>query len=313
MTPFASLRAAVRRAGRAVAAGALGLGLVAALAPLPAAAQAPAEAAPAPAPALWAVRDADSTIWLFGTVHLLRPDAAWMSDGVAAAFEAADELVLELDDPGDQAAAMPLIQQYGLDPENPLSSRLSEAEFARLDAAARTVGLSGPALDPMRPWLASLTLSMAPLMAAGYDPAAGVDMVLRAQALEAGKPVRGLETMEQQIRFFAEMDEAKQLAFLRETLDSFAEAAEMLDGMAAAWAAGDAEALFAEGGAEMKAAHPELYDVLLTRRNADWADQIETMLEGSGTHFVAVGALHLAGPDSVQRQLEARGHRVERH
>lgn len=314
MIPFASLRAAIRRVGRLAAAGALGLGLVAALTPLPAQAQAPAEAAAAArsAPALWVLRDADSTVWLFGTVHLLRPDATWMDDTIAAAFASADELVLELEDPGDQAAVLPLVQQYGLDRENPLSGRLTETEFQRLDAAARSVGLSGAALDPMRPWLAGLTLSLSRLTAEGYDSAVGVDMVLRARAVATGTPVRGLETPEQQMRMFAEMDDERQLAFLRETLETFDRAIEILDGMAAAWAAGDPEALFAEGGAQMKADHPDLYATLLTRRNADWADQIEALLEGSGTHFVAVGALHLAGPDSVQRQLEARGHAVER-
>lgn len=293
-------------------AAAAGVGLAAGLLLAPAAARAQTEAADAPRPALWVVRDHDSTIWLFGTVHVLRPDAVWMDARIAAAFDGADELVLELTDPGDQATAMPLIQQYGLDPANPLSSKLSEADLARLDAAARAIGLSAAVLDPMRPWLASLTLSMAPLQAAGYDPNAGVDMVLRAHALEAGKPVRGLETMEQQIRFFAEMDEDRQIAFLQETLDTYAEAAETLGALAAAWAAGDPDTLFAEGAARMRAEHPELYEVLLTRRNADWADQIEALLAGSGTHFVAVGALHLAGPDSVQAQLEARGVRVER-
>lgn len=302
---IAALKAASARILRAGAGAALGLGLVAAA--LPAAAQ-----VAAPNPALWVVTDEDSTIYLFGTVHLLRPDAEWMTPAVRDAFASADELVLELEDPNDQAAVVPLIQQYGLDPANPLSSRLTAEEFAALDAAARAMNLSGAALDPMRPWLAGLTLSVAPLVAAGYDPAAGVDTVLRARALEAGKPVRGLETMEQQIRFFAEMDEAHQMAFLRETLAGYAEAAEMLDGLAAAWAAGDADALYAAGGAEMKAEYPELYEVLLTRRNGDWADQIETLLDGSGTHFIAVGALHLAGPDSVQRQLAARGLEIER-
>ena len=58
---------------------------------------------------------------------------------------------------------------------------------------------------------------------------------------------------------------------------------------------------------EMKTDAPAAYDALLVRRNANWAGQIETLLKGSGTAFIVVGAAHLAGADSVQSMLEARG------
>jgi len=290
---------------------ALGVGLLASALPDVAWSQEAAQAAvPVTAtrgPALWVVRDADSTVYLFGTVHLLRPGGDWMTPTVSEAFDSADELWLEIEDPTDQAAAAPLIMQHGLSPQTPLSSLLTAEEFARVDEAARALGLTGEAMDPMRPWLAGITLAMAPLVQAGFDPQAGVDVVLRGHALEAGKPIHGLETMEQQLMFFANMSRDDELAFLRSTLEDYENSATMLDQMSAAWAAGDPDALYDLGGAEMKTEYPSIYDLILTRRNADWAGQIQTELEGSGTVFIAVGALHLAGPDSVQAQLAARG------
>ena len=315
MSLISSLSDGVCRLARLGAGAALGVGLIVGLAPDRALAQTAEAVVPATAqsrPALWVVRDADSTIYLFGTVHLMRPGSDWMTPEVTQAFEGADELWLEIEDPGDAAAAQPLILQYGLSPQTPLQSVLTSEEFARLDQAAQSIGLSAAALNPMRPWLAGLTLSVAPLTRAGYDPQAGVDMMLRARAVEVGKPIRGLETMEQQIRFFAELPEADQVAFLRETLASFDQAETMLDAMAGAWAMGEPDALYALGGDEMKAQYPHFHDVILTNRNADWAGQIQEELAGSGTVFMAVGALHLAGPDSVQAQLATRGVQAER-
>lgn len=295
---------------------ALGLGLVLSAAPDVALAQdtsAPAITEnTASHPALWVVRDADSTIYLFGTIHLMRPGHDWMTPQIAEAFNSAQTLWLEIEDPADQSAVAPLIMQYGLSPAEPLSSRLTPEEFAELDRIGQTVGMSGAMMDPMRPWLAGLSLSMAPLMQAGYDPSAGVDVLLRADAVESGKPIRGLESAEQQIRFFADMSPEDELTFLRSTIETFDTSTAELDQMAAAWSAGDPEAIYALGGAEMKAEYPSIYALILTNRNADWVNQIQTELAGSGTVFMAVGALHLAGPDSVVAQLEAQGVSVAR-
>lgn len=313
MNLISTLKAGAARLARLGAGAALGLGLVVSLAPDAALAQAqPAEEPAVGDPALWVIRDADSTIYLFGTVHLMRPGLDWMSPEVEAAFNASEELWLELENPTDTAAAQPLIMQYGVSPQTPLSSLLTPDEFAQLDRAARSFGGTAEALDPLRPWLAALTLTVAPLQAAGYDPNAGIDMMLRARALETGHTIRGLETMEQQMRFFADMREADQVDFLRETLSGFDEAVTMIDQMAALWLAGDPDGLYALGGAEMKADYPELNDLLLTTRNADWVRQIQEELAGSGTVFIAVGALHLAGPDSVQALLAAQGVTAER-
>ncbi|WGM29836.1 TraB/GumN family protein [Brevundimonas sp. NIBR11] len=258
-------------------------------------------------PALWSVSDADSTIYLFGAVHVLRPDTPWGSAKIDEAFDASQTVIFEISNPDDQSALTPLIRQYGLSPQTPLSSLLTPAEFADLDAAARTLGGTGAGLDPMRPWLAGVTLSMAPLVKAGYDPQSGVEMILKHRAEDAGKPITGLETLEIQIGTLAGLSEPTQLAFLRSTLADFDEATTELDALVNAWAAGDVDTIDRLAVTEMRADSEEVYQSLLVRRNAAWADKIQTLLAGSGTTFIAVGSAHLAGDDSVQAILQSRG------
>ena len=294
-----------------------GLALFVAIAGVPAdaLAQTAAPAAPAPiqgeGPTLWVVKDADSTLYLFGSVHVLRPTTGWASPRVEAAFDSASDIWFEISNPDDQAAIMPLIQQHGLSPETPLSSRLTPEENAELDAAAQAMGASAAQLQPMKPWLAALSLSVAPLIKAGYDPKSGVELVLKARAEAAGKPIHGFETIDKQIGILAGLPDDVQLVFLRETLKDYENAATKLDEMVEAWARGDVATLDRVTIKEMKEASPALYQSVLVDRNTDWANQIQTMLEGSGTAFIAVGAAHLTGDDSVQAILQKRGVTVE--
>jgi uncharacterized protein len=242
---------------------------------------------------------------------VLRPTTGWASPRVNAAFESASDIWFEISNPDDQAAMIPLIQQYGLSPQTPLSSRLTPEELAELDVAAKAIGASAAQLEPMKPWLVGLSLSVAPLIKAGYDPQSGVELALKARAEAAGKPIHGFETIEEQIGMLATLPDDVQLEFLRETLKDYDQAVVRLDSMVEAWAKGDVPALERLIVEDMKTDAPELYKVLLVDRNTDWADQIQTQLQGSGTAFIAVGAAHLTGDDSVQSILKSRGVAVE--
>jgi uncharacterized protein YbaP (TraB family) len=320
---FRPLHLAVGVARSALGA-ALGLGLAATIAfqPAEAFAQAtpPAAAAELPAfphadgpgPALWVVRDADSTLYLFGTVHVLRPTTTWGTERIERAFDEADELWLEISNPNDQAALVPLIQQHGVDPTQRLTLKLTPGQLTLFDNAARTIGADAAAMDHLRPWLAALTLSVAPLTRAGYDPQSGVELVLKARAEAADKPVHGFETVDQQVRILAGFEEADQMAFLTSALDAFEDAPVDLDRLVEGWARGDVAVIEELGIEDMRDESEALYQALLVRRNTDWAGQIQRMLEGQGTAFIAVGAAHLAGEDSVRAILESRGVDVER-
>lgn len=306
------------RAAASVSAAALAAVLLApttpALAQTAPAAADPAAVVAAPAgsgPRLWVVKDEDSTLYLFGTVHVLKPETPWGSATLDRAFASADEYWFEIADLNDAAGAVPIIQAKGISPDRPLSSLLTAEEQADLDAAARSIGATAAQLDPLRPWFAALQLAMASLTKAGYLPQNGGDQALHARAAATAKPIKGFETMPQQIGFIADMSEEAQLAMLRSGLKEFDQAPEFLGRMVGAWSTGDVDGLDALIGQEMKAESPEMYEVMLTRRNTDWTNQIVALLEGSGTAFISVGAGHLAGSDSVQAMLAKRGVAVE--
>ncbi len=265
-------------------------------------------------PALWVVRDADTTIYLFGTVHLLPNDSSWHDPALDHALADSGTLYVEITD-DNPANMMTLVMRYGMDYAHPLSSLLSQDEMLRLNAAANRAGVPGGAqtLAPMKPWLAALTIATAPLLKAGLDPEHGVDKLLRAQMSGSGKEVLGLETSEEQIRFLADMPQAMQLAMLRSTLREFDQATVELARLTDAWKAGDVATIARVEDEEMRQKEPALYRRLIVQRNQNWAARIGDLLRHhQGTIFIAVGAAHLAGPDSVQAQLIKLGIVAER-
>lgn len=270
--------------------------------------------APAPAavetkdadPALWVVKDEDTTIYLFGTIHILRPGLSWFDEAVKKAFDSSSEIVTELGVMPDPAAAQPLIMKYGVNPTGPtLSEKLPADKRAAFAKAVTDLGLPLAVVDRFDPWLASVQLSMMTLVKQGYNPQSGVEEALHSAAKAAGKPISGLETMEEQFSYFDSLSEEAQIKFLIETIDKLAETGPILDKMVAEWAAGDADGLAALMN-EGFVASPEVAKKLLTDRNARWAAWINTRLEKPGTVFVAVGAGHLAGAGSVQSYLAER-------
>jgi len=263
-------------------------------------------------PALWAIKDKDSTIYLFGTVHVLKPETQWRSPRIDGAIKASGDLVIEVQGADDPAVMQPLIMKYGVDQAKPLSTKLSAEDLKRAQTLAQTAGLPPQAIEPMRPWLASITLAMMPILKAGYDPKSGVEGVISTLMKADGKPAGAFETAEQQIRFFADMSPQAEIGLFKSTLDDADEGPAKIDSMVAAWAAGDLKALEGEFVTEMKTTYADVYDVLLTKRNIDWAGKLKTKLDGSGVSFVAVGAGHLVGPDSVQVQLAKLGIKAER-
>ncbi len=253
-------------------------------------------------PALWVVKDADTTIYLFGTVHVLKPGLSWFDEGVKAAFDKSDELVLEMLEP-DTATMQGLIMKTALNPEGPTLTEKLPADKREAYAKAMTdVGVPAAALDRFDPWFAAVTLSLAGLPKLGYNPESGAERTLSTAAKAANKQIVGLETAEQQLGYFDNLPEPLQVKFLVSTVDDYPRMATELEKMIASWSAGDPETLGKTMNEEL-ADTPELAKVLLADRNARWADWIEQRLQKPGTVFVAVGAGHLAGAESVQVQL----------
>ena len=264
-------------------------------------------------PAMWVIKDSDSTIYLIGTLHLLKHDAEWNSEKVKKTVGESTELWLEVAELDNQAAMRPLIATHGKDPDRPLSKKLNQEQRKKLGKLAATYGLPVATLEPMQPWLAAVVLAGMPLAKAGYDPQAGIDRKLKAQAEAEGDKIHGFETVLQQVRMLADLPEKTQIAFLIEVLDDLEEGLELVDKLAKAWIDGDTETIARLGVEEMRKEAPVVYKKLFVDRNVAWSEKIVEILNGSGVQQIAVGAAHLAGPDSVQVQLEKRGIKVERY
>ncbi len=274
----------------------------------PAAAAAPAATALTDAdPALWVVKDDDTTIYLFGTVHVLKPGLSWFDEAVKTAFDKSDEMMLELVLPEDQAAVGQVMMPLAMDTTGKtIPSRLTPEQLKAYQAALVSVGVPANAFDTFEPWFPAMTLSILPLTKLGYDPEQGAEKLLTKFAKAAGKPIAGLETLEQQLGFFDTLPETQQVAFLNSVVKDMDKLGPTLDKMVVLWAKGDPDGL-AVAMNESLAATPELATTLLYDRNQRWADQIKTRLDKPGTVFIAVGAGHLAGEKSVQDYLKARG------
>ena len=266
-------------------------------------------------PAMWTVRDADTTIYLFGTFHLLDACRDWFNDEVRTAFDASQELVVEVqlpESPAEQAALMqPLLMRLGIDPQGRgILSRLNDQEDAQLRA------LLGPATDMLdqakfEPWFINLSLTNVAAQQLGLNPAAGPEAALQAAARQRNLPIHSLETIEFQFGIFDGMSDESQLRGLRELLANPNRIRETLQPMLAAWSSGNVDQLasiLTEGTRDDRAT----YDALFTNRNATWARWIQQRLARPGTVFIAVGGGHLGGPGSVQEQLQRLGIRTAR-
>ena len=266
----------------------------------------------AAAPGLWVVRDADTQITIFGTMHALPAGEAWLAPPLTTRLDAADSLVMEIVLPDDRMALASLVSSIGMRPgQKPLMQRVSKPAAAKLAATIAQTGLPLPALDRMATWLAAITISEATLTSLGYTADAGVEPALDKSARAAGKAVIGLETAEQQLRFLDNLPEADQVAMLEATLAESDEARGETDRMLALWRAGDVDTLARDFDKDARAS-PLLAKVLITDRNARWADWVAGVMKRPGKVFIAVGAGHLGGEQGVLALLKAKGLTVEK-
>ena len=257
------------------------------------------------APALWLVSDDDTKIYLFGTIHALRPGLPWFGGKVEQAFAESATLVTEIADVGSLDVAQALMGNALLPEGKSLRGMMSEADRAAFDAALAQAQIPAAALDRFKPWYAAVVLSTLPLLRAGFKLEEGVELQLASRAKAAGKEQQALETAAYQLGLFDALPAANQLAYLRQVVANLDTVTTQIDALVAEWGEGDADGLARAMNSEE--ADAGLTEALITRRNKAWAEWIARRLDQPGTVFVAVGAGHLAGPGSVHDQLAARG------
>lgn len=267
------------------------------------------------APAMWRLADNDTTIHLFGTVHLLRPGLEWRTEAIDRAIEEAGTIVFETDTmspKAQRAIAREFVRRGMFSDGQTLKGVLNDKEEAVVSTAFESVGASLPRMNRFEPWMASVNLGVLKMMSDGHDPNAGVESIIATEAKAAGKSIVYLETLSQQTDAFDLLPEKEQINMLYGTALLLDESPQLFDILVDEWADGDVE------GIAKLVANPNgfgsteaTYQSFLVNRNAAWVPQIEAMLGEPGSVFIAVGAGHLAGKDSVIKMLRDRGHKVE--
>lgn len=264
------------------------------------------------APALWRIADEDTTIWLFGTIHVLPAGFEWRSERIDAAIAASDELVIETVLSGDTSESAMLLMRLGVAPNlPPIAERIPAEHREQLAAMIARGPFPESFLNGLETWAASLMLVGVTLNDLGLDPENGVEEQLEIAFRVANKPISGFETPAQQLGYFDQLPEDAQRHFLTTVIDTPDDIRAEFDAMLEAWVHGDEAAIAATFDDELSYSEV-LREALLGRRNADWARQIAARLDQPGTVFVAVGAGHLVGRDSVQDFLAEQGIRTQR-
>jgi uncharacterized protein YbaP (TraB family) len=263
-------------------------------------------------PALWKVTRHHTTIWLFGTIHMLPADAHWLDGTVAQAADSADEIATEIDDPDGSKTRAALAAHTTLPAGTRLSGLMPADERAAFAERLGRFGIKPEQVDDKKPWFAAVMLSALPLMRRGIDPHNGVEAGLYAR--EAGRKVQriGIETPDEQLGVLDGLPQASQLGYLKEVIDDFDSSESEITAMITAWGKGDAEGLARLMNEDEGKDDPLLIDRLITQRNHRFADWVAARLARPGTVFMAVGAGHLAGPGSVQDDLARLGITVKR-
>lgn len=267
----------------------------------------PAASAPVPKqlkPALWKVADADTTIYLFGTIHALPKGLVWLDGPVGKALDSSGELITEIPEI-PAAEQQKTVMALGVLKGETLRSMMPDADRVAYEALLAKLKIPAEALDPMEPWLAGITLGVLPYKLAGYGAEDGVEAVLRKAAIAKGKKLGALETVDYQLALFDQLPREAQLKFLGEAVRDFDKSFGIIGTMTDEWGSGDPEGLGKLMNEQMD--DPELADTLLYQRNRNWASWIAKRLDQPGTVFIAVGAGHLAGAQSVQDLLSAQG------
>lgn len=263
------------------------------------------------APAMWEIRDHDSSVWLFGSFHVLPEGTVWQTELFDGVLDKADRVVFEADvRPAAvaQLGAEAFVRGVYVD-GTMLTDGLDDAMEGQLRAKAAAIGLPMGSILAMRPWMATNTITLQALAVEGYR-AEGVEFVLQPQLAEAR--LGFLETGKQQLDVLAGAPDAEQIAMLAATLEQLDVLPKLMDKMLGSWVDGTPEELGDLFLMEMGGFEQAFLDRLIYARNRNWMDPLEAMLAENQENLVIVGAAHLIGDGSVLDLLDRVGYEIER-
>ncbi len=269
-----------------------------------------------PVPLLWKVSDADNSVYLLGSFHMLKRDDYPLSPDIDRAFATAEQLVFEVppSEVQDPATARKAMVHAGYGDARTLSTVLPAATRAKFNALLAKRGASIAQFDAFEPWFVNLTLVMGLSQSMGFRAEDGLDQHLMQRAASANKPTSGLESIDLQLQTLDRTPMKEQIASLQEFVDAPDKMPGLLDELHQAWLAGDTAKLDALTRVEMLAKTPETYRLLNVDRNNAWMPKLRKLLDDSKSDdtLVVVGAMHLLGRDGVVEKLRGKGYRVER-
>lgn len=264
---------------------------------------------------LWRINDDDSVLYLFGTLHVLPENKNWVTPLIRTAMAQTPVTIFEIapEAAGDETEMMRLLGEYGLNANGAqMADLVGEARWARFARIARGIGIDPAAMQTYRPWLALVVLTASALENAGYQSEFGAEKVIQTAAEQEEDSLQGLESLRDQISALASLDDQTMLEHFDSSLDEIENIKPITDNLMRAWCTGDADLIYQLAVQDLAKTAPAAYKALFLNRNRAWTVQIEQMLNGSGSHFIAVGAGHLVGPDSIINMLQDDQLTIER-
>lgn len=269
-----------------------------------------------PKPMLWKVSDADNSLYMLGSFHLLKDSDYPLAKSTDAAFEDAEQLVFEIspEEMNNPALGQKMAQAAMRTDGKTLQQSMSEATWKQLEAFAAERKMPIANFQGFEPWFVTLIMSVTEMQKIGLNPELGLDKHFMNRAAKAGKPAKGLETGESQIAVLDGMSAKLQEQSLQDLLDDAGNMKTEIDTMHDIWRKGDDKGLFDLMTREMVEKYPELYQSINVDRNKAWLPKLDALLKDNDKDdvLVVVGALHLLGKDGVVEMLKDKGYKVER-
>jgi len=264
---------------------------------------------------LYKVSSSENTVYIFGSIHLAKPELYPLDEAIITAYENSDVLVVEVDPASDESVSMmqEVMLNSGVYPSGmSLQTQLSEHTYGSLLEYANKRGLSMDEMQNMRPWVVMLQITVTEMMRLGYLPELGIDKYFLDKARAQNRPIVELETAAEQMALLSKDDEAFQDKLLLYTLESMTELEPLLKSMFESWKKGDSNALetIISLPLDEDPSLQEVYDELITKRNYKMTDKIEGFLKTEKDYFVVVGSGHVIGREGIVELLKARGFKV---
>ncbi len=261
-----------------------------------------------PLHALWELHGKHNTVYILGSIHVLRPSDYPLAPAVLHAYSDASSIVMEVNlaqiDP--QRMQTELLASARLPEGQSLAGIMGEVRYKRAQVLAQEVGIDIGIFDAFAPWFAAEAISQLQLQQLGFQPKSGVEMFFLDRARADGKSVAGLETVHDQIALFDALSMDEQAEYLVSSLEEAHDLPKEVDAMVHAWAGGDTQ-WFADQLKTEIDRDPMLYDSVLGARNRKWVPKIEALLNDDKNYLVIVGTAHLVGQGSVIALLKKDG------